>query len=312
MLMRIPKGWEMKDRMATPESVFRQRRSLLQALGFVGMGGGLASPLPAAGTTTRGGTALEPPSRNPRFTLDRPLTEEAVAARHNIFDELSTERDKVLEAASRFRTDPWKVHVGGQVKQARTFEVKDLVRLLGLEERLYRHRCVEAWAMAVPWTGFPMRKLVELVEPLPKARFVRLVSAARPDEMPAFYSSRRVFPYYEALSMEEATNELAFLATGIYGRPLPPQHGAPLRLVVPWKYGFKSAKAVVALQFTALRPGTFWNELSPDKYGFVANVDPTETVPWPQSHETLLGTQERRATLPFNGYGEHVAALYGP
>ena len=305
MLIRMPKSWEMKDRMATPESVFRERRSLLRALGFVGMGAGLASGRPAD-------AAIEPPPRNPRFTLDRALTEEAVAAHHNIFDELSVERDKVLEGASRFRTDPWKVHVGGQVPQARTFEVADLVRLLGLEERLYRHRCVEAWAMAVPWTGFPMRKLVELVKPLPKARFVRLVSAARPDEMPAYYSSRRVFPYYEALSLEEATNELAFLATGIYGHPLPPQHGAPLRLVVPWKYGFKSAKAIVALQFTAERPGTFWNELSPDKYGFLANVDPTETIPWPQSHETLLGTQERRATLPFNGYGEQVAALYKP
>jgi sulfoxide reductase catalytic subunit YedY len=164
--------------------------------------------------------------------------------------------------------------------------------------------------MAVPWTGFPLAKLVALAEPLGSARFVRFVSAARPEEMPGWYASRRVFPYYEALTLAEATNELAFLATGIYGRSLPPQHGAPIRLVVPWKYGFKSAKSLVAIQFTAERPGTFWNDLAPDKYGFSSNVDPTETKPWPQSHETMLGTNEQRLTLPYNGYGEWVARLY--
>ena len=165
--------------------------------------------------------------------------------------------------------------------------------------------------MAVPWTGFPLAKLVELCERLPdRGQFVRFVSAARPDEMPGWYASRRVFPYYEALTIEEATHELAFVATGIYGHPLPPQHGAPIRLVLPWKYGFKSAKSIVAIQFTDERPGTFWNTLSPKKYGWSSNVDPTETVPWSQSHETMLGGEEQRPTLPFNGYGELVAKLY--
>jgi sulfoxide reductase catalytic subunit YedY len=164
--------------------------------------------------------------------------------------------------------------------------------------------------MAVPWTGFPLARLVELCEPLARARFIRFVSAARPDEMPGWYATRRVFPYYEALSLAEATHELAFVATGIYGHPLPPQHGAPVRLVLPWKYGFKSAKSIAALMFCPERPATFWNDLSPDKYSWAANVDPTETNPWPQSHETPLGSDEKRPTLPYNGYGEWVARLY--
>jgi sulfoxide reductase catalytic subunit YedY len=186
----------------------------------------------------------------------------------------------------------------------------DLARRLGLEERLYRFRCVETWAMAVPWTGFPLAKLVELAEPLAKARYLRFVSAARPEEMPGWYATRRVFPYYEALTLAEAVHPLAFVATGIYGHPLPPQHGAPLRLVLPWKYGFKGAKSIVALQFTAERPGTFWSDLAPDKYDFFANVDPSVARPWPQSHESLLGSEERRPTLPFNGYADLVASLY--
>jgi sulfoxide reductase catalytic subunit YedY len=190
--------------------------------------------------------------------------------------------------------------------------VDELVRLAGgVEERLYRHRCVERWAMAVPWTGFPLARLVEIAAPLAAARFVRVLTVSKPDEMPGWYASKRVFPYYEGLSIEEATNELAFLATGIYGHPLPPQHGAPIRLVAPWKYGFKSAKSLVAFQFTAEQPATFWSQLSPDRYDFSANVDPKSTKLWAQGEETMLGTEERRATLPFNGYGEMVAHLYG-
>jgi sulfoxide reductase catalytic subunit YedY len=165
--------------------------------------------------------------------------------------------------------------------------------------------------MAVPWLGVPLRKLVEIAQPLAGARYLRLLTASRPEEMPAWYASRRVFPYHEALSIEEATHELAFLATGIYGHALPPQHGAPIRLVVPWKYGFKSATSLVAVQVTAERPTTFWSTLVPERYDFAANVDPTATKPWSQSHETMLGTEERRETMPFNGYGDLVAGLYG-
>jgi sulfoxide reductase catalytic subunit YedY len=161
--------------------------------------------------------------------------------------------------------------------------------------------------MAVPWTGFPFRKLVEFAQPSSKARYVRMVSFARPEQAPGWYAGKRVFPYYEALSLEEATNELAFLATGIYGHSLPPQHGAPLRLVVPWKYGLKGIKSIVAFQFTQERPGTFWNELSPGNYSFESNVDPTSPG---QAEEEMLGTGDTRPTLPYNGYGEFVAHLY--
>jgi len=248
-------------------------------------------------------------ARNPRFTLDRALTVETVAARHNIFDELAGEKDKVEAAARGFRTDPWRIHVGGLVKTPLNLEVADLVRRFGVEERLYRHRCVETWAMAVPWTGFPLRKLVELAKPLAAAKFVRMVSFARSEEAPGWYASRRVFPYYEGLSLAEATHELAFLATGIYGHKLPPQHGAPLRLVVPWKYGFKSIKSIVAFQFTRERPGTFWNELAPHNYSFDSNVDPAGG-PGDQTTEKMLGSEESRPTQPYNGYGALVAQLY--
>jgi sulfoxide reductase catalytic subunit YedY len=175
-----------------------------------------------------------------------------------------------------------------------------------LEERLYRFRCVEAWAMAVPWTGFPFRKFIDFCRPMTKARFVRMVSFAD-TSAPGWYGGRRVFPYYEALSLAEASHELALLATGIYGHPLPNQHGAPLRLIVPWKYGLKGIKSIVAFQFTKERPGTFWNELSPDHYSFASNVDPTEAG---QGTEELIDTGEKRRTVAYNGYGEYVAALY--
>jgi sulfoxide reductase catalytic subunit YedY len=312
MLMRVPRPWEMKQTAATPERVFRERRRVLRELSL-GLGAATALGAVAERTFAQDPSASASPypaRRNEAYALDRTLTEERVAARHNIFDEFAAERDRVAEAAAGFRSDPWKVHIGGRVKAPLTFDVSALVRRIGLEERLYRHRCVETWAMAVPWTGFPLAKLVALAEPLADARYVRFVSAALPEQMPGWYATRRVFPYYEALTLPEATNELAFVATGIYGHALPPQHGAPLRLVLPWKYGFKSAKSIVAMQLTAERPGTFWSDLAPDKYDFFANVDPAVAKPWPQTQEAMLGTGERRPTLPYNGYAAQVAQLY--
>jgi sulfoxide reductase catalytic subunit YedY len=304
MLIRSRKGWEIPESRATPESVYRSRRQFLAGTG---------AALLAASTLRRQSLAKTDPypaPRNPKYELDRPLTEELVAGRSNIFDEFGSERDKIWQIASGFRTSPWPIHIGGQVEKPLTLDVDELVRRMGLEERLYRHRCVEAWAMAVPWTGFPFQRLVELAKPLSRARFVRMVSVHRAEELPGWYASRRVFPYYEALSLPEATNNLAFLATGIYGKPLPMQHGAPIRLVVPWKYGLKSIKSIVAFEFVSERPGTFWNELSPENYSWECNVDPKVAHPWPQDTETMLGTGEERATLPFNGYGDFVATLY--
>jgi len=305
VLVRIPRPWERNAPEATSEGVWRERRALLRAMSY-GVGG---AALARRGLTQESPAPEPAATRSSRYTLDRPLTDEDDAARFNIFDELAGAKDEVWQTPG-FRTDPWKIHIGGQVRRQLTLEASDLSRQFGLEERVYRHRCVETWAMAVPWTGFPLAKLVEYAAPLAKARFVRFVSAALPEQMPGWYATRRVFPYYEALSLAEATNELAFVATGIYGHPLPLQHGAPLRLVVPWKYGFKSAKSIAGIAFTTERPATFWSDLSPDRYDFLANVDPTSTEPWPQSHETMLGTEERRETLPFNGYGDLVASLY--
>lgn len=299
MLIRVPRGWELKAGEATPEGVFAGRRKLVAGL----VAGAL---LPRAAWAQDAPPAA---ARSTRYTLDRPLTEETLAARHNVFDEFTGQRDQVWKLAAGMKTDPWRVHVGGAVEKALSFDLDDLVRLMGLEERLYRHRCVEAWSMAVPWTGFPLARFVELCRPLSKARHLRMLSVSDPS-LPGWYATKRVFPYHEALTLAEAKNELAFLATGIYGRPLPPQHGAPLRLAVPWKYGLKSLKSIVAFQFTEERPGTFWNDLSPRNYTWESNVLPHVPHPWPQTHETPLGSTERRETLPYNGYAEFVAHLY--
>ncbi|MEP6767899.1 MAG: protein-methionine-sulfoxide reductase catalytic subunit MsrP [Acidobacteriota bacterium] len=316
MLIRKKAPWELSERDTTPEPTFQNRRQLIRSLGagaglLVARGAGAlgkpARPAPGAAVSRIPTADLYPARRNEAHVIEEKLTPETVAARHNVFDEFALERDRVWKASAAFSARPWRIHVGGAVEKPLTFDADELIRKLGVEERLYRFRCVETWAMAVPWTGFPLRRLIELVRPLAAARYVRMVSAARPLEMPNWFGSRRVFPYYEALSLEEATHDLAFVATGIYGHPLPNQHGAPLRLVVPWKYGLKGIKSIVAFQLTRERPGTFWNELSPNHYSFSSNVDPSEEG---QAQETVLDTGEVRPTRPYNGYGEAVAHLY--
>jgi sulfoxide reductase catalytic subunit YedY len=203
------------------------------------------------------------------------------------------------------------VEVAGLVVRPRTYDIDDLVRAFPLEERVYRHRCVEAWAMAVPWTGFPLAALIQSAEPLPAARFVRFVSFHRPSQAGGQSDRSQPWPYNEGLTLDEATNELAFIATGMYGHPLLKQHGAPVRLVVPWKYGFKSAKSIVRVELTARQPATFWNTMAPHEYDFAANVNPDVPHPrWSQRTERMLGTDEVRPTQLYNGYGEWVAKLY--
>jgi sulfoxide reductase catalytic subunit YedY len=311
MLIKTPKPWERLESRPTPEHFFEDRRRFLKlgataAAGMIlGSRAGLRGAVnPAASDRTAGN--LYPARRNTRFTLDRAVTPEKFAAQHNVFDEFSLERDQVWKLAETLRTRPWTIHIGGLVEAPIKIDAEDLTRKMELEERLYRFRCVETWAMAVPWTGFPFRKFIEFCRPMSKARFVRMVSITD-TSAPGWYAGRRVFPYYEALSLAEANNDLALLATGIYGHPLPNQHGAPLRLIVPWKYGLKGIKSIVAFQFTKERPGTFWNELSPEHYSFESNVNPLEAG---QETEELIDTGEKRKTLPFNGYGEYVSALY--
>lgn len=306
MLVKIPRPWERLVTRETPERIFADRRRLLKlgaaaasAILFRSLAGGGEEP-------PTGAVAIPRAPRNPKFTLGQPVTPERFSSRHNVFDEFSLERDQVWKFAESLRTRPWTIHVGGLVENPVKIDVDELIRKMDLEERLYRFRCVEAWAMAVPWTGFPFRKFVDFCRPMSKARFVRMVSFTD-TSAPGWYSGRRVFPYYEGLSLAEASNELAFLATGIYGHPLPNQHGAPLRLVVPWKYGLKGIKSIVAFQFTKERPGTFWNELSPDHYSFESNVNPREPG---QETEELIDTGEKRRTILYNGYGEYVSSLY--
>jgi methionine sulfoxide reductase catalytic subunit len=317
----VHRSWRIPEVKATPESVFHERRSLLKAAGFVGLG--LAGLVPSACGPARDATIigiqknppapeLYPAPRARRYPLDRALTEEAYAASYNNFYEFSVFKGGVYKKAARLRTSPWQVEVGGLVEKPRVFDIVDLIRAMPLEERLYRLRCVEAWSMAVPWTGFPLHRFIKWIQPLSSAKYVRFVTFVRPAEAPNQSRSSGPWPYTEGLTMAEAMNELTLLATGIYGHPLPKQHGAPLRLVVPWKYGFKSIKSIVKIEFTAEQPRTFWNANRPREYDFIANVDPAVPHPrWSQATEKLIDTGERRPTLPYNGYGEWVAGLYG-
>lgn len=331
--IRIPRPWEIPERLATPESVFLDRRRVLASMGLGALS--LALPLDAcAGPQDPGSpaaraaaatpekltapavgdryAALFPAKRNLAYDLlGRPLTAEGVAAKYNNFYEFTTDKDRVWKLAQGYPVVPWKVEVGGLVKKPRTLDLDDLFRDFPLEERLYRFRCVERWAMQVPWTGFPLRALIDSLEPLGSARYVRFVSFLDKETLPGQVTQPWYpWPYYEALRLDEARHELAFVVVGSYGHPLPMQHGAPWRLALPWKYGYKGPKSVVRIELTAEQPPTFWHDLQAREYGFYSNIDPQKPHPrWSQAQETDIGTQEVRSTLLYNGYSQ-VADLY--
>ncbi|OGF04786.1 MAG: mononuclear molybdenum enzyme YedY [Candidatus Eisenbacteria bacterium RBG_16_71_46] len=322
--MHLPRrrGWEIPDSSATPEAAFVDRRDFLKLVGLAGaglaVGAGLtraaralaaAAPAVAAPGAAR---SIYPARRNPAFVLDRPLTGEQVAATYNNFYEFTEQKDAVARLVGKFEPRPWRIEIAGMVETPRQVDVGYLIRSLPVEERLYRHRCVEAWAMAVPWTGIPMREFVKWAKPTSSARFVRMVSFLRPDEAPNQKTATWYpWPYYEGLRLEEAMNDLTLLAVGIYGHDLPKQHGAPIRLVTPWKYGFKSIKSIVRFEFTDRQPKTFWNDVAAKEYDFLANVNPKVPHPrWSQATERMIGSDERRPTLPYNGYGQWAAGLY--
>lgn len=253
---------------------------------------------------------LYPVPRNETYTLDRAITDEKDATTYNNFYEFGSNK-RISKRAQRLRLRPWEIEIKGMVARPRTISIDDLLASVSLEERLYRHRCVETWSMAVPWVGFPMRRLLEMAEPLGSAKYVRMETLADRETMPGLKAVWYPWPYVEGLTMAEASNELTLLATGIYGKPMPRQNGAPLRLVVPWKYGFKSVKSIVSFEFTETRPVSFWEEIQAKEYGFWANVNPEVRHPrWSQSHEQLLGINEERPTLLYNGYEEEVSDLY--
>jgi sulfoxide reductase catalytic subunit YedY len=245
------------------------------------------------------------------FGSDERKTPLADITHYNNFYEFSTDKESVADAAAGFVTRPWTVSVEGLVRKPKVFDLDDLARLFPPEERVYRMRCVEAWSMVIPWDGFSLRKLLDYVEPVGDAKFVQFQTLHDTTRMPGQRISVLEWPYVEGLRMDEAMHPLTILATGIYGQPLPPQDGAPVRLVVPWKYGFKGIKSIVRIQVVPTRPPTTWSLAGPDEYGFYANVNPQVDHPrWSQATERRIGEFGMRDTLMFNGYADQVASMY--
>jgi methionine sulfoxide reductase catalytic subunit len=296
----------------TPKEMYINRRSFMKAAGLVAGAAALAACAPNA--VSSGESTLGPavPSIGDQTDeLNAPVTPFADVTTYNNYYEFAPDKDSVATLARDFPTSPWQVEVYGLVNKPHTFSVDELINLFTPEERIYRLRCVEAWSMVIPWQGFPLHKLLAEVEPTSTARFVRFEAVYDPEEMPGQKSAFYPWPYQEGLRLDEAMNDLTIMATGLYGGGLPPQDGGPIRLVVPWKYGFKSIKAVIKIELTDIQPSTMWSTIAPDEYGFMANVNPNVDHPrWSQSSERRIGELGRRSTLMFNGYEEEVAALY--
>lgn len=309
MHIRSRRGWELPESAAVPESVFLARRRFAAGLA--------AGPiLLALGTEAAEAEDADPSAkyypakRNDTYKIDRAITPEALVTSYNNYYEFGSSKD-IASDAQALPIRPWTIQIDGMVQKPMTIAIDDLLAKMPLEERLYRHRCVEAWSFAAPWTGFPLKSLVALAEPLGSAKYVQFTSFENPDVADGQKASWYPWPYLEGVTMAEATNDLAFLVTGAYGKPLPKQNGAPLRLALPWKYGFKSAKGLVRFTFTDKQPVNFWQALQASEYGFWANVNPDVPHPrWSQATERELTTGDRVPTLLFNGYADYVADIY--
>jgi methionine sulfoxide reductase catalytic subunit len=305
------RGWEIPESCATPEHLFLNRRAFLAATGAAAISLSPEFALAQRVADLPDPTAnLYPVKRNEKYVLDRPITDEKINTNYNNFFEFGSTKT-VARAAQALKLRPWTIKIDGMVEKEQTIDIDELIKKVTLEERLYRHRCVEAWSMAIPWSGFPLAKLVEMAKPLSSAKYVRMETfldkAMAPEQRKTYYP----WHYVEGLTIAEASNELAFLVTGAYGKPVPKQMGAPIRLAVPWKYGFKSIKSIVRFNFTDQRPKSYWEALQASEYGFWANVNPEVAHPrWSQATEEIIGTNTRRPTLLFNGYGDYVAHLY--
>ena len=316
--IKIPKGWEIPENQVTSESDYINRRKYIKDLGLASAGTLLFSTSNACAQGRGVEKQLEPfraqtldAVNNPNFTVERQMTDEVTAATYNNYYEFTTSKSTVWKKVEKFKTRPWELEISGLVEKPMTLDVDDLIKEMPLEERIYRFRCVEAWAMVVPWIGFPMKALLEKVQPKTEAKYVRMLTFLDADMAPQQRDPRLPWPYFEGLTLAEAMNDLTILTVGIYGHILPPQHGAPIRLIAPWKYGFKSIKSIVSIELTDQQPRTFWNTLAPREYGFEANVNPNVPHPrWSQASERMIGTGERLPTLIYNGYGDAVAHLY--
>lgn len=312
--------WILPDREITPESAWLDRRNALKTMAAAGLLPylGAAQDLAKAATAQqsklfKAPKGTHPAKRNEKYKVEeRELTSEEAATTYNNFYEFTLRKEGVVGLVDKFETAPWKVEIAGLVEKPGTADLEDFFKHLSSEERIYRFRCVEAWAMTVPWTGFPMKEFVEWVKPKPEAKYVRMLTFFRPEQAPNQNDdSGYTWPYYEALTIEEATNEMTMLAHGIYGKELPRQNGAPLRLVVPWKYGLKNIKSIVKFEFTSVRPLTFWNDYKSEEYSWHSNVEPEVPHPrWSQATERLIPDGERVDTKLYNGYADQVASLY--
>ncbi|BCY17235.1 protein-methionine-sulfoxide reductase catalytic subunit MsrP [Leptolinea sp. HRD-7] len=298
----------------TPETVYINRRKFLQ-LGAVALGSAalsacvdrpaLVNPVP---------TELSPDPVYPEGVTDElgdALTGYKGITGYNNYYEFSLGKEEVARLAPRLQTSPWEVRVDGLVQNPKTYGIEDILARFPRQERIYRLRCVEGWSMVIPWMGFPLADLLKEAVPLADARYVKFTTLKRLEEMPGLINPAFPWPYTEGLRLDEAMHDLTLLSTGLYGKELPNQNGAPIRLVVPWKYGFKSSKSIVRIELVKEQPSTFWSSIAPQEYGFYSNVNPNKAHPrWSQETERRIGELKRRPTLMFNGYEKEVASLY--
>lgn len=297
--MLIRHAPDLTENDVTSHGLYLRRRAFLggaTGLGFAGLAGAAeAAPL----SYSKGFSTTEKPTPKDDITS------------YNNFYEFGVDKGDPAQNAGQLKTRPWTVRIDGECEAPRTVGIDDLIKANKLEERIYRMRCVEGWSMVIPWVGFPLKDLIASVKPTSKAKYVAFETLMRPSEMPGQRDQVLDFPYREGLRIDEATHPLTLMAVGLYGETLPNQNGAPLRLVVPWKYGFKGIKSIVRITLTDKQPATAWNKLAPREYGFYSNVNPAVDHPrWSQASERRIGEFRRRETLPFNGYGEYVANLY--
>jgi sulfoxide reductase catalytic subunit YedY len=313
MLIKTIHGWQIPENRATPEHVFFNRRKFIAAAGFAGIG--LAAGIHPGRAAEDPSAGLYPVPVNEMYKdAGRPVTPEEVNTTYNNFYEFGTSK-RISQAAEALKIRPWEIAFEGEVEKPFKIGFDEMLKKMQLEERVYRHRCVEAWSMTVPWSGFPLKDLVALAKPNSNAKFVKFETFFDPDiapeQKPPLFGAGYPWPYAEGLTMDEAMNDLAFMVTGAYGKPVAKSMGAPIRLHLPWKYGFKSIKSINKITFMSERPKSFWETLGPSEYGFWANVNPAVAHPrWSQAEERVLETGEKIPTVIYNGYGEQVASLY--
>ncbi len=303
MLIRTPQDWTLRESEVTPEGMYLKRRELLAGMVAAGLVPSAALAAESLSPTLKTRSTFATPGETPTSHED--------ITHYNNFYEFGTGKLDPSENAGGLQSSPWTLKVSGLVSKPQTYDVDRLIRELPLEERIYRHRCVEAWSMVIPWVGVSLSHIINHVEPLGSAKYVAFKTLYDPRQMPGQRGSVLDWPYVEGLRMDEARHPLALLSVGLYGRPLLPQNGAPIRLVVPWKYGFKSIKSIVEMRFVEKQPPTSWNVANSQEYGFYSNVNPDVDHPrWSQGRERRIGEFAKRRTLMFNGYGSAVAPLY--